>query len=1083
LAVNFSTIFGMKRIYTLSFGVLLSVVGVARPVGVGWPETRPAYTVELSQTADRAITGKVTDESGAGLPGVSVVLKGTQRGTTTNTAGSFSINVPDAGAVLVFSFVGYGPQEIAVGAAQTSLTVSLKADNKSLNEVVVVGYGSVRKSDLTGSVVSIKAEELNRSVVSSFDQGLSGRVAGVQVTQQTGQPGGANSVRIRGGNSINSANEPLYVIDGFPYYNDNNAAAAGNISGAPAVNALATLNPGDIESLEVLKDASATAIYGARGANGVILITTKRGKPGKGRIDIDSYYGTQEVIKILPVLNARQYAEFRNDAFVNSRGLNGTGIATYTQQQIDAFGEGTNWQREIFRTAPIQNHQVTFTGGTEAVRYAISGNYFDQQGIVLNSDLKRYSIRANVDAKLSSKFSIGNNFTVSHIKSDLARTGGGVNGTTGVQNPGSGNIIQDALFYNPTIPVRRPDGSFTSDNNSDTGGLVPGGNNANTGNGNPVAFATLSTQESRTTRALNNLYAEYEPIADLKVRVSVGADVIYNKSNSFLPSTIFQGRTAPNGEGTIGSAISYSWLNENTVSYAKRFGAHNVSVLAGLTMQDFRREAYTVSGRDFPTNLNNVQNIGAANVLLPGSSNYTRWSLLSYLGRVNYAFADRYLFTVTARADGSSRFGTNNQFGFFPSAAFAWKLQEEPFVKQLGVFTDLKLRLSAGRTGNQEIPAYQALSVLNTVRYPTDNVTNAVGLMPGRLGNPDIKWETTTQYDAGLDVSVLGGRVNLTTDLYYKRTSDLLLAVRLPFSSGYDFTFQNIGAVENKGIELGLNTINVDNALRWTTNFNIAFNRNKVLDLGGETERYIGTDYNLTKGIALSVLRVGEPVGQFVGYINEGILRNDEEVKAAPVSPDHFVGSRRFRDLNGDRLINDADRAVIGNALPKFTGGFQNTITYKNLELDALLGFSYGNQVYNMNQLELEFLNGRQNQSTTVLDRFVPGKNENTDVARAGITGYVNVRQSHSRWVEDASFLRLRNLTLAYNVPVQKLGLSGAFRSLRVYVQGQNLLTLTPYRGYDPEVNINPQSNTLLGFDYATYPSAKVYTAGLRLGF
>lgn len=1031
---------------------------------------------------EQSIQGKVTDlETGEPLPGVNILAKGTSSGTVTDVQGNYRLTVSDEVTTLVFSSIGYTSEEVEIG-GRNIVNVALAPDVQSLEEVVVVGYGTVKKSDLTGSVASVSSEDLAKTTISSLDQGLSGRAPGVQVTQQTGQPGGATSIRIRGGNSINSSNEPLYVIDGFPYYNDNQASRAGAIGGAPALNVLATLNPGDIESIEILKDASATAIYGSRGANGVILITTKRGKAGEGKIDFESYYGVQEVIKTIPVLNARQYAEFRNDAFVNAQGLNGQGTPTYTQEEINSFGEGTNWQEEIFRTAPIQNYQLNFSGGNENVQYAISANYFDQQGIIINSDMKRYSVRANLDAKLNKRMKLGNNFTASHITSDLARTGGGNSGTQGVQSPGAGNIIQDVLFYNPAIPVRDENGNFTSDNASDTQGSG-GGNQANTPNGNPVAFATLATQESLTTRLLDNLFVEYALLEDLKLRVSLGADIIINKENSYLPSTIIQGRNAPNGTASIGMLNSYSWLNENTITYQKTIHEnHDLSLLAGVTAQKYWNERVNTNARDFSSDINEIHNLGSANIFDPASSGYNQWSLLSYLFRANYSYKSKYLFTVSSRIDGSSKFGANNKYGFFPSAAFAYRLSDEPFIRNLDFFDDLKLRLSAGVTGNQEIPTYQSLSVLGVQRYAFDNAAPVVGFAPSRLGNPDIKWETTKQVDLGMDMEMFEGRLSFSTDLYYKKTDDLLLQVRLPLSSGFATTFRNIGAVENKGIEFAVNSINVDGPFRWSTNFNIAFNRNKVLNFGDEQERFIGDDYNLMKGQAVSVIRVGEPVGHFVGWINAGIIKDSTELEQAPKSGNDHIGSRKFVDLNNDGVINNEDRAVLGNALPDFTGGIQNSFSYKNFDLDIFFQFSYGNEVYNMTQLELEFLNGRQNQSTTVLDRFQPGVNEDTDVARAGNPPYIYFRQSHDRWIEDGSFLRLRNLTFGYNLPVSDLNI-GWLRSARVYFSGQNLWLLSNYRGYDPEVNINPQSNTLLGIDYASYPSAKIYTFGLNLGF
>jgi len=1029
----------------------------------------------------KTITGKVKDNTGVGLPGVSVVLKGTSIGVITEMDGKYSLsNVPE-NATLQFSFVGMKSQEVKVG-TQTLINVVLADETIGIEEVVAVGYGTTKKKDITGSVSSVKAEDMTKSAVNSLDQGLSGRSAGVQVTTQSGQPGGATSLRIRGISSINSANEPLYVIDGFPYYNDNNATQGNAISGAPALNMLSTLNTGDIESIEVLKDASATAIYGARGANGVIMITTKRGKTGKAKIEFETYSGVQKVSKIIPLLNAKQYAQFRNDAYVDARGLNGTGLPTYTTDEIASMGEGTNWQNEIFRTAPISNYQVSATGGNEDLRYSISGSYFDQDGIVIGSNLKRFTGRVNIDARLTKRLSIGNNFTISRINSDLANTGGGTTGTNGNQGPSSSNIIEDALFFNPVIPVYDQTGAYVADNNTGTALYAHGtGNKTNTPNQNPVATANLATLESITSRLLENIFAEYEILSSLKFRSSFGIDYLFNRQNSFMPSTVING--VPGGIAAIGTANTLNWLTENTLTFNKQFGVHSLQALAGFSAQKSQTEYLSMSGRTFPTDVVNVYNMATAGVADPSNSNYLGWSMMSYLGRLNYGYKDKYLATVSLRADGSSKFGKNNKYGYFPSAALAWKIHEGAFMKRLKVFDEFKLRLSAGTTGNQEIPAYQSLSGLGVLRYPISNTTPSVGLSPNRLGNPDIKWESTSQVDAGLDIAFFHRRVSLTLDAYYKTTKDLLLFVQVPFSSGFETVLQNIGSVENKGLEGSVQTVNVDKlGFLWKSSFNIAFNRNKVTNFGNEKERYIGSDYNLFKGQATSVIRVGEPLGNFVGYINDGIIKNQAELDKAPKSGYDYIGSRRYVDLNGDGKINDADRAIIGNALPKFTGGFQNTLSYKNISLDFFFQFVYGNDIYNMTQVELEFLNGRQNQSITVLDRFKPGVNENTDVARAGNPEYTYFRQSNSRWIEDGSFIRMKNVTLAYDMPLKKWNVNW-LSSARIYFNGQNLWLLSKYRGYDPEVNVNSQSNTLLGFDYCSYPSAKTYTFGLKIGF
>lgn len=1070
--------FYIKKLFRFIVILFLNSLILIVPIG----QKTFASNIKTSKKSTRAfqkeiVHGTVVNQNGEPLQGVTIKVKQENATTTTSANGTFTIGIEGKTAVLIVSMVGYTTEEIIVS-ANSNIEIILKQQSTNLDEVVVVGYGTQKRKDLTGAVTSVSSEDIQKTAISSIDQGLRGRAAGVQVTQQTGQPGGATSIRIRGGNSINSANEPLYVIDGFPYYSDNKASSAGIINGAPTLNAMATINPGDIASIEILKDASATAIYGSRGANGVILITTNRGRSGIGKVDIDASYGVQKVAKLIPVINAHEYALFRNESFVYPLGGDGKAKPTYSDKEVDSLGEGTNWQKEIFRVAPIQNFQVRFSGGSENMQYMISANVLNQEGIVINSGIKRYAIRSNVDAHIGKKMKVGNSFSVSYMMANLARSGGGNSGTIGVQSFNAGNIIEDALFYNPAIPVKNANGNFTMDNNTDTKGSG-GGNQANIAYGNPVALATLSTQKSLTTRLMENLYAEYNILKALKLKVSVGADMIFNKENSYLPSTVFIGSSAPNGMAQIGTVNSISWLNENTLNYKRKINDHDIDILGGFTIQHYNSEGLSAKARDFATDLNEFNNIGAANVFDPPGSSYEQWALASYLFRANYSYLSKYLFTFTARADGSSKFGPNNKFGFFPSAAFAWQLGEEKLIQSLNIFNDLKLRLGAGITGNQEIPSNRALSVLGTVRFPFDNQTPAVGFVPARLGNPDIKWETTKQIDVGIDMSFFSGRLSITADLYYKKTDDLLLAVRLPLSSGFTTAFRNIGSVQNKGVELAIRSNNVNGAFEWNTNFNIAFNRNKVLNFGDEQIRYIGDEYNLFKGQSVSMIKVGDPLGNFVGWIDDGIIKNEEELQKAPKSGFDYIGSRRFVDLNNDGVIDAKDRTVIGNALPDFTGGIQNSFAYKNFSLDALFQYSYGNDVYNMTQLELEFLNGRQNQSKTVLNRYFPGVNENTNIPRTGAIPYIDVRKSHSRWIEDGSFLRLSNLTLAYTVLIKK---TKWIRMAKVYINGQNLWILSNYRGYDPEVNINPQSNTLLGFDYASYPSAKVFSVGLNLG-
>ncbi|MCX6213082.1 TonB-dependent receptor [Spirosoma sp.] len=1005
--------------------------------------------VSSAPVAETRLTGVVRDEqNNEPLPGVSIVAKGTNRGTTTDANGRYQLTVPDETTVLVFSFVGYTSKEVPIS-SRTTVDISLVPDDQTLNEVVVVGYGTVKKSDLTGSVSSVTADQIKKTVNTSLDQALAGRAAGVQVTQASGQPGGAISIRIRGGNSVNGGNEPLYVIDGFPVYSDNSTATSGANRG-PATNALASINPNDIESMEILKDASATAIYGTRGANGVVIITTKRGKSGQNNIDFETYYGVQEPRRLIPMMNAKEYATMVNEARTND------GLAPYyTADQLAGFGEGTNWQKEIFRTAPIQNYQLTFSGGNAKTRYAISTSYFGQQGTIIHSNFNRISTRVNLDHSFTDRFRIGNSLTVSRTKADIVVTDTDGGGNTGV--------VLGALLFQPTLPVRNADGTFV--NRSDLGEY-----------GNPVAYANEITNKSTTFRALGNIFAEYDILKDLTARVSFGADVLMNKGDFYIPSTNFYGLSTK-GLGTAASVLNTTWLNENTLSYRHSFANKNsVNAVVGFTMQGSQAESVRASSQNFPNDILGPYNLGSgATINFPNTTNNS-WGLLSYLGRINYNIADKYLLTFTGRADGSSRFGLGNKYAFFPSGAIAWRVANESFMRDQAVVSDLKLRASVGVTGNQEIGQFQSLATLTNATYVLGEAV-AIGYTPARFANPNLRWEKTTQFDAGLDASFLKGRLNLTLDAYYKRTNDLLLAVTVPWTSGFSTSLQNIGSAENKGLELAINSVNTTGAFKWTSAFNIAFNRNKILDLGQITQFFSGGDSGHLKITNPSLVKVGEPIGRFYGYIADGVFRSTEEVsKSAQKSAK--PGDRRYVDLNGDGVINASDRTYIGNAQPKFIGGLTNTFAYKGFELTVFMQYSYGNDIFNYNKIELELPAGIQNLRKDVVDRWSL-TNPNGQYPRATTNRTI---EFSSQYIEDGSYLRARNVSLAYQIPsafLKRLRI----RTARVNLSSQNLFTITNYTGYDPEVSRYGQTNLNIGQDYGGYPIARTVLLGLNLGF
>ncbi len=990
--------------------------------------------------AQQFVKGIVKDEAGQTLPGVTVVHKGTSKYASTDVNGAFSFDAPkDFPFSIHLNLTGYQQQEIDVYELSAEpVEVVLKTANV-LDEVVVIGYGSQKKADLTGSVSSVPQLALKQPI-SSFERALQGAAAGVQVTQVSGQPGSAVSIRIRGGNSITGGNEPLYVIDGFPVYNSNADASAG-VTAGPSINALASLNPSDIESIDILKDASATAIYGSRGANGVVIITTKKGKAGQNSFTYDAYYGKQSVLKRVDLLtSSRDWALLKNEARVNS------GKAPYyTEDQLSKLTGGTDWQGEAFRSAPIQNHQLTFTGGDDRTRYAISGNYFKQDGVLRNTDFERYSGRLNLERDFSSKFKIGLNLTASKIEAQVANAG----------------IVNALLAMPPTVNVRDANGKYTYQSEFETP------------LGNPIATLEKEINKTKTYRLLGNVYGEYTFLEGLVGKVSFGTDVINNKQNRYIPSDIYQGANSnPTGKAYVGSKFSSTWLNENTLTYSKTFNnKHAFNIVLGYTQQAFESESAVAGSQAFITDQLTYNDLGSGSVYTQPESGSTSWALNSYLGRINYNLSQKYIFTISGRADGSSRFGKANKWGYFPSAAFAWNVSKEDFLSNVKSISNLKLRLSAGITGNQEIGQYLSLATLSSNTYFFGGQTY-IGFAPNRILNPELGWETTAQYDGGIDLSFFKNRINIVFDAYYKKTTNLLLNVPLPYTTGQSTSLQNYGTVENKGVELGINTENLTGLISWNTNFVFSVNRNKVVSLGD------GANYIIS---GANIAQVGAPLGSFYGYKTNGLFQQNDDIASLPtINPATTKpGDRRYVDINGDGKITQADdRTIIGSAQPKFQGGITNTFSFLNFDLSIFFQGTYGNKLFNQNKQQLELLTGQQNASVTALERWTPTNPTNTIQRAFEDPAAVNT----SRYVEDASFLRLKNLTLGYNMP-KSIASKIKSSQVKIYVSAQNLFTWTKYTGFDPEVSRNEQSTLAQGIDYSVYPSSKSYLAGLSISF
>jgi TonB-linked SusC/RagA family outer membrane protein len=913
--------------------------------------------------------------------------------------------------------------------------------------VVVIGYGSIRKSDLTGSVASIKTAEIQQTPMVSIDQGLVGRASGVQVTQTSGMPGATASIRVRGSSSLQGGNEPLYVIDGFPVYS---GEGFGNTGGKTSLSGLSTVNPSDIESIEILKDASATAIYGARAANGVVLITTKSGKKGVDNITFETNFGFSSVSKKIELLDAQEYAVLVNEAYTND-GLN----PYYDLSEIVKIGKGTDWQDEVFRTGTSQNYQLSFSGGDEKTQYAISGNYYNQKGIIISSDFERYSTRLNFDRHILNNFTVGTHLSASHTVSNSVAT----------ETGGEGGTIHGALAMNPIMPIYSDEESGIYTQVNMPGTLVP----------NPVATAKERKFNNAASRLLGDIYMQWEVVKDLKLKVSLGTDVMYIKNNLYIPSTIYQANGMAKAEVAVRRTIN--WLNENTLTWNKVVADdHAFNVLAGYTLQRNNQERVYGSSSNFVNDVMENNNLGAGSVYNKPESEAIQWSLMSYLGRINYTLKDRYLFSANARIDGSSRFGANNKYGFFPSASAGWRVSEEQFMESLrDVIPNLKVRGSYGFTGNTEIGVYGSLATLGSNSWVLGNQL-VTGFFPNKIPNPNLRWERTGQMDIGVDVGLFDNRLRLTADYYRKETTDLLYDVAITGVSGYQTMLTNIGSLENKGYEFSVESDNLTGAFQWTTAFNISFNRNKVLELGGEEYKEMAASDDHLKTGSVRRLMVDQPVGIFYGYRFDGIFQNEEETKLQSASASPIgIGLRRYKDLNGDGAVDASnDREVLGDSNPDFFGGLTNNFAYKGFELNVFFQYSYGNDIFNYNAVELETPTGGQNAYKELLNRWTP-TNPSTIYPKASTNRNVLISD---RFIEDGSYLKLKTVSLSYGFPKVK---TKHIQGIRLYVTGQNLITWTGYRGYDPEVSYRGASTLEAGEDFGGYPQSRTFMVGIKL--
>lgn len=1057
-----------------------------------------SYAGELSPVSaadQKQLTGTVRDADGAVLPGATIMVKGTSIGVITDTNGKFLINVPDNASLLTISFVGYSPVEVKIGTS-VSFEVKLKTDFKSLQDVVVVGYGSQSKALLTSSVASISSGQLKDRGSVTFTEAMVGQVAGVQVQQTTGAPGGGFSVKVRGVGSITSGTQPLYVVDGVPIDNVITTSAVQNTlwglttTGQQPQDAMASINPNDIQSIEILKDASSTAIYGSRGSNGVILITTKQGAVGKTKFSVNVTSGIQTVSKKVDMMNVTDYiameTQRRNYQWLQyGSGANRQLTDPNSVRSSNAYKiplefanpsnfKGTDWQNELFRSAPIQTVQLAVSGGTNKTRFYLSGDFVNQDGIVLNTGFKKFSLRSNVDAEVTDKIKIGFKINPSYNSSNIAQAGGY-----------GGLIAHGVLNLAPTFDAYNTDGSYNfyapmytyGDGTFDHPLMASGGL------GNPVVQAKEVEMKSDQIRLLSSVYLSAEIVRHLVFKTTVSADINQFAYNQFTPSTA----GAPGNvwvNGSLSSSRNINWVNENILTYSNTFNKkHNLTLMGGLTEQKSYFEYHDMGAQSFPND--NVHTLNAG-VIYGGTQTKSEWSLLSLLGRVSYDFDKKYLVSATLRRDGSSRFGSENKWGTFPSASVGWRISQENFMENVKQISELKARASYGIVGNNNIGDYGSVGSVGASNYILGSGSGAIvnGLAQNSISNRMLGWEQTKQTDIGIELGLFQNRIYINADYYNSLTSGLLLNVPVPLITGFSSALQNIGEVRNKGFEFSIDTKNIVKAdFQWNSNFNISFNRNKVESMGPTNAPIIVGPRNFFNELAY-ITEVGQPVGSFYGYVYEGVYKTKAEADADPAKfAGVTAGDMNYKDISGSNGVPDGkldsyDQRCIGHSNPDFIWGFTNTLVFRGFDLSLTLQGIQG----------ATNLNGQKRN----IYRWISGQDRNYWKSEAepgdGQTpnpGGSNMnRRVSSWWLQDASFLRVKNLTVGYNIPAKVLGKTVS--KARVYLNASNLFTFSKYPLYNPEINSgegDDYNQLTPGLDFGGYPLARTLTLGVNVSF
>lgn len=987
----------------------------------------------------QTVKGIVKGPDGLPVIAANISQKGTNNATITDLYGNFTLNITGQHPVLVISYIGYVTTEVNVS-GRAFIEVVLQEDVEALDEVVVVGYGTMRKKDVTGAVSSVRTEDITKNATSNVMQAIAGKMSGVQVVQNSGTPGGDVSILIRGVGTINDAS-PLYVIDGVP------------VSGG-----MWYLNPNDVESIDVLKDASATAIYGSRGANGVVMVTTKQAQEGHTEINFDYSYGIQHTAKTYDMLNASQYAALHNEMRTNAGPEYSLNPAF---SDPESLGTGTDWMDAIFRTAPMQKVNLSMLGGNQKISHATSLGYYTQDGIMKNSSYNRLSLQSNISSKIVSNVTVRANVNLS---AENRRT-----------QPVS-TVIQNAMRILPSIPIQDENGEYAG----------PTGNAEWNGNAlNPVAIINEQNYRMKGFRMLSNISLEWEIIKGLKFKTTGGAELGYDYNNSYIPKYKWGMNESKNTMQTVSSAYEQLYLWDNTLNYDKSFGKHRINAMVGTSYQEYKKESVSASGSGRASEL--TTELDNATKATDVGGNSLRWALMSYMARLHYSYDDRYLVTATFRADGSSKFGKDNRFGYFPSFAAAWNIGNESFMQSVKPISQLKLRVGYGQTGNQNIGAYafaDKLSVNGVYNFGSQRgfESNLVNLIyPYLLSNPSVKWEAVEQYNVGVDIGFLKNRIVANLDFYVKNTRDMLTKKPVPQTSGTsleqaDWPPVNIGKVLNRGFEFTINTKNFVGEFKWETNLNMSFNHNEVVSIGGP---------EILNGVSL--IREGQPINSFYGYKLGGVYQTLDEVFTGPVMENRAAdkashnpykntspGDMWFVDVDGNGEINDLDRTVIGNPSPDCIFGFNNTFSYKNFDLSIFFQGALGNQVWNGVRASHESMNSTYNQLASTLERWT-GEGTSSSMPRAIYADPNNNSRASTRWLENGSYAKLKNLTFGYTLPENWTN-RAKVKALRLYVSFDNLCTITNYSGLDPEVGLS-------GLDYGVYPSARTYMFGVSVKF